>query len=639
LTASQALAICDAAKSHASGIVELTNRANLQLRGVKAGAETALSQRLAEAGLGPRVRDDSPLDPASAAHRAAVADDARNVLVSPVAGLDIDSLADTSALAEQLLAVLQNEPRLAALSPKFSVMLDGGERLAALDHPHDIWFAAMPHARDMGDEPRFAVGLAGQPSATAAHALAAVRQSEIPPLLRALLHTFLDLAAPNEHRMRDLLRSHTAHGVLAQGAARAGVALQLGDEIGQWRRATAESHRRFGAHAQRDGIHRHVGGQPPLGRIDTATLAALARLALAHGDGMLRFTPWQSVLLANVAEQDVTHVEHELARLGLVLDRHDPLARLIACAGSAGCAKALADTKHDALHIARHLPGDVEVHLSGCARSCAAAHCAPYTLLAVAPARYDVYRRAASGADDGTHRFGERIATALTIEEAARRLSPSASANLPMIDYIRDGQAIYDQSFATIRTEADLSAIPADLEKLAVRVIHACGMVDIVQDICFSAGAGLAGRSALADGAPILCDSRMVADGITRARLPASNEVLCMLGDPALPELARKIGNTRSAAALELWRPWLAGSVVAIGNAPTALFYLLEMLDAGAPKPALILGFPVGFVGAAESKTMLAADSRGVPYVIVQGRRGGSAMAAAAVNALATEIE
>ncbi|MDH1008170.1 precorrin-8X methylmutase [Pseudomonas nicosulfuronedens] len=208
-----------------------------------------------------------------------------------------------------------------------------------------------------------------------------------------------------------------------------------------------------------------------------------------------------------------------------------------------------------------------------------------------------------------------------------------------MLDYIRDGQAIYRQSFATIRAEADLSAVPADLEKLAVRVIHACGMVDVVQDLRFSAGAGAIGRAALAAGAPILCDARMIAEGITRARLPAHNGVICTLNDPDVPELARELGNTRSAVALEHWREHLEGSVVVIGNAPTALFYLLEMLDAGAPKPALILGFPVGFVGAMESKDALAADSRGVPYVIVRGRRGGSAMAAAAVNALATEVE
>ncbi|WP_044872667.1 precorrin-8X methylmutase [Pseudomonas sp. LFM046] len=208
-----------------------------------------------------------------------------------------------------------------------------------------------------------------------------------------------------------------------------------------------------------------------------------------------------------------------------------------------------------------------------------------------------------------------------------------------MIEYIRDGQEIYRNSFSIIRAEANLAGIPADLEKLAVRVIHACGMVDVVEDLRFSPDAGAAGRAAIAAGAPILCDARMVAEGITRARLPANNKVVCTLNDPGVPELARERGNTRSAVALEHWREHLEGSVVVIGNAPTALFYLLEMLDAGAPKPALILGFPVGFVGAAESKDMLAADSRGVPYVIVRGRRGGSAMAAAAVNALATEVE
>lgn len=208
-----------------------------------------------------------------------------------------------------------------------------------------------------------------------------------------------------------------------------------------------------------------------------------------------------------------------------------------------------------------------------------------------------------------------------------------------MPDYIRDGAQIYRQSFATIRAEADLAAIPADLEKLAVRVIHACGMVDIVSDLRFSPGAGIAGREALAAGAPILCDARMVAEGITPARLPADNRVICTLSDPSIPERARAMANTRSAAALELWRPQLEGAIVAIGNAPTALFHLLDMLDAGAPKPALILGFPVGFIGAAESKAMLAADSRGVPFVAVLGRRGGSAMAAAAVNALASETE
>lgn len=206
-------------------------------------------------------------------------------------------------------------------------------------------------------------------------------------------------------------------------------------------------------------------------------------------------------------------------------------------------------------------------------------------------------------------------------------------------DYERDGAAIYRRSFSTIRAETDLSRIPADLEKLAVRVVHACGMIDIVEDLRFSSGAGGAGRDALAGGAPVLADSFMVADGVTRSRLPADNEVICTLRDPEVAPLAARTGTTRSAAAVDLWAPRLSGAVVAIGNAPTALWRLLELLDAGAPRPALILGFPVGFVGAAESKAALAAGEHGVPFVCILGRRGGSAMAAAAVNALASETE
>jgi len=208
-----------------------------------------------------------------------------------------------------------------------------------------------------------------------------------------------------------------------------------------------------------------------------------------------------------------------------------------------------------------------------------------------------------------------------------------------MLDYIRDGAAIYDKSFAMIRDEADLSRVPIDLEKLVVRLIHSCGITDIVKDIQASPNAGTIGRNALANGAPILCDSNMVANGVTRSRLSANNSVICTLRDQRTPELAKQLGNTRSAAAMELWLPDLAGAVVAIGNAPTALFHLLEMIDNGAPKPALILGFPVGFVGAAESKAELAANSRGVPFVTLHGRKGGSAIAAAAVNALAQEKE
>ncbi len=204
--------------------------------------------------------------------------------------------------------------------------------------------------------------------------------------------------------------------------------------------------------------------------------------------------------------------------------------------------------------------------------------------------------------------------------------------------YIRDGAEIYRRSFAIIRAESDLARFSPLEERVAVRIIHACGMTEVARDIVLSPGFAERARRALREGAPVLCDSKMVANGITRARLPAKNDVLCTLDHPAVPELARKIGNTRTAAAMELWRDRLAGSVVAIGNAPTALFRLLEMLDGGAAPPAAVIGLPVGFVGAAESKEALAADNR-VPFLIVRGRKGGSAMAVAAVNALASEAE
>ncbi|MFI5002571.1 MAG: precorrin-8X methylmutase [Reyranellales bacterium] len=204
--------------------------------------------------------------------------------------------------------------------------------------------------------------------------------------------------------------------------------------------------------------------------------------------------------------------------------------------------------------------------------------------------------------------------------------------------YIHDGAEIYRRSFGIIRAEADLARFSPAEERVAVRIIHACGMTDIARDIVMSPAFAESGRNALLAGKPIFCDSKMVANGITRARLPANNEIVCTLDDPAVPEIARLIGNTRSAAALDLWRDRLAGSVVAIGNAPTALFRLLELLDGAAPVPAAVIGLPVGFVGAAESKEALAADGR-VSYLIVRGRKGGSAMAVAAVNALASEAE
>ncbi|ACK86411.1 precorrin-8X methylmutase [Methylorubrum extorquens] len=205
-------------------------------------------------------------------------------------------------------------------------------------------------------------------------------------------------------------------------------------------------------------------------------------------------------------------------------------------------------------------------------------------------------------------------------------------------EYLRDGQAIYDRSFAMIRAEADLARWSGAAERVVVRMIHASGMTDLPADVEMSEDFAAAGQAALRAGVPILCDVRMVADGVTRGRLPAANPVICTLGDPRVPVLAEQTGTTRSAAAMELWREHLPGSVVAVGNAPTALFRLLELLDEGVGPPAAVIGIPVGFVGAVESKEALAQDGR-VPFVVVHGRRGGSAMAAAAVNALASEVE
>lgn len=242
--------------------------------------------------------------------------------------------------------------------------------------------------------------------------------------------------------------------------------------------------------------------------------------------------------------------------------------------------------------------------------------------------------------DDPAARIRAMVRHAARLDDMgrlARLLLPPSGAPVPGADWVRDPAEIYRRSFAAIRAEADLALLPETMRDVAIRLIHACGMIDLVQDLSFSPDAAHAGRQALAAGAPILADAAMVAHGIIRRRLPAANPVLCRLDDPTVPALAENLATTRSAAAVELWRPDLGGAVVAIGNAPTALFRLLEIVAAGAPSPALVLGFPVGFVGAAESKQALVES--GLPFVTVLGRRGGSALAAAAVNALAGGLE
>ncbi|WP_267929688.1 precorrin-3B synthase [Paraburkholderia sp. ZP32-5] len=438
LSAAQARAIAAASTRHASGVIELTNRANLQVRGVREGHEAALSAALIDAGMGPASGAAyAGASPSSASSTTASdanhvnaalssADDVRNVMISPAAGRDRHALIDTTPLCTELLALLQSDARFAALSPKFALLVDGGERLARVDHPHDVWLAASVDE----DGVRFVFGLAGCPgpatntnespddNANGTGALAAIAPSQVPALVRALLHTFLDLAAADTTRMRDLLAMHSADTLLLHAQRYVNFPLTRDATLRDWRRENpADASLRLGAHAQHNANLSHVGGQPPLGRLDATTLNRLADLAQRNGNGTLHVTPWQSVLLPDIPTQAATAVLTELISLGLACDAAQPIAHLIACAGSSGCAKGLADTKNDALQLAAQLPADVDVHLSGCARSCAAAHCAPYTLLAVEPDRYDLYRR------DGCAGFGRRVASQLTIDEAAALLA------------------------------------------------------------------------------------------------------------------------------------------------------------------------------------------------------------------------
>jgi precorrin-3B synthase len=417
LAAAHARAIADAALAHASGVIELTNRANVQVRGVKAGSEIALAEALMHAGLGPQA--DAGVCGDVAQESTAIADDLRNLMLSPLAGHDPQALFDTTTLVAPILATLQREPRFAALSPKFALLVDGGERLAALDHPHDIWLAALNTSTA---SVQFAFGLAGCPHDGA---LAAVAPEHVPALIRALLHAFLDLARPDDLRMRDVLARHSADAVLEQAQQYLHFTPAHDEAIPAWQRTRVDTAKRLGAHPLHTDGSGYVGAQPPLGRLDAATLHALASLAESSGDATLRITPWQGVLLPNVRAHALADTLARLAALGLVADPAAPLARLIACTGSAGCAKSHADTKADAQRLAAHLSAGAEVHLSGCERSCAAAHRAPWTLLATAPDSYDLYERDADAAG-----FGRPVASRLTIEAAAAAIA-RRSRSLP----------------------------------------------------------------------------------------------------------------------------------------------------------------------------------------------------------------
>ncbi len=390
LSAAQAEAVAEAAQRFAGGVIEATNRGNLQIRGVGADHQ-GLVEHLLAAGLGPRE---------------AGSDDVRNLMLSPLAGLDPAGLFDARPLAEQILALLERTPRFHQLSAKFAVQLDAGEALAMLEHPHDLWLSGL----ELDRQPWLAFGLAGCPATDAP--LGAVPLSEGLNLVQAVLTRFLDLASLEQARMRQLLETCPAERFVA------GLGLPVRDDpaVRTWRRPVRAAGW-LGVLPQRHG--QALGLAPPLGRLDPDMLRGAAHLARVHGGGSLRVTPWQSLVLPDVHASSLLEAQAQARRLGLLTGADQPLVQVIACTGARGCAKGLADTKGDALTLAGLLlpgaPG--RVHLSGCVRSCAAAHVAPATLLARAPGRYDLYLR-----DARLPGFGTLRARDLTLNEAGAML-------------------------------------------------------------------------------------------------------------------------------------------------------------------------------------------------------------------------
>ncbi|MFJ2691974.1 precorrin-3B synthase [Pseudomonas sp. NPDC087336] len=400
IRADQAVAVADAAERYAGGVIEATNRANLQIRGIGQQA-SALIDSLLAVGLGPVN---------------VAGDDVRNLMLSPSAGIDRHMLIDSRPLAREILDSLQTHVRFHELSAKFAVQLDGGEALAMLEHPHDLWLSAV--ARN--GEPVLAFGLAGCPSEPPA---AAVLLCDGHALVVAVLELFLELARPDQTRMRHLLAEHSLDSLLQRLAERVPLFA-----IEPWQRPTAPARLHIGSYPQRQEGLVYVGAVPPLGRLDPTMLKGAAHLAEAFGDASLRLTPWQSLLLPNVRNEDSPALRQQLQALGYLVDADQTLAHLVACTGSAGCGKGLADTKGDARQLAERLHdqcAQVQVHLSGCPRSCACAHTAPVTLLATCPGHYDLYFR-----DAAQPGFGALHARNLTIDAVAALLDARSRSPL-----------------------------------------------------------------------------------------------------------------------------------------------------------------------------------------------------------------
>ncbi len=402
LHSAQARAIGEAARRYASGTLELTNRSNLQIRGVLPGQESALIGALLAAGLGPRV---------------AAADDVRNLLLSPAAGLDPQARMDVRPLAGQLLDLLQDTPALHALSAKFALQLDGGEALAMREHPHDLWLAA-------ADERHLLLGLAGCPGDAP---LARIEAAQAVELVHQLLLLFLELATPEQSRMRQLLAQLPASELLQRLQARLDFPLQ--PPTADWQTPAGVERAPAGIYPQaRAGLCMVVAGAQ-LGRLHAEQLLALAELSERYAGGELRLTPWQGLLLGNVPQAEAATLSNALGELGLLHEAGDPLLGLVACTGSAACARGLADSKHHALHLAELLRANgarPQAHLSACPRSCASARVQPYTLLASTPDHYQLYQRTPEVTG-----FGRLLVPSMTIDEAGAWFARHLPAGLP----------------------------------------------------------------------------------------------------------------------------------------------------------------------------------------------------------------
>lgn len=618
-------AVARLARRHGNGLVDLSQRANLQIRGVTDETLPGLLKELGALGL-------LDADPEVEA--------IRNVIGPPLASLDPATMLDGRAVVRALERGLAADMALKGLPDKFGFLVDDGGRLPLTEVATDVRLS--PTAGGV----LLAIGGNGR---TAAH-VAVVSEPDAADAALALARAFLDLRgklAFPPRRMASLLQD-----IGAEAIARA-AGLPKFTAVQPTRIGPGEP---IGCHA---GLRVPVlGVGAPFGRLTAEQLETLADVAVEE----IRLTPFRAVLLPGVDGSAIPG----LAAAGLVTDPDDPVRAVAACPGAPACPSGQVETRSAAFALAAVTPMSsakgFSLHVSGCSKGCAR----PEATRAVLVGRDGRFDLVMDGRADGSPvADGLDLAAA---RDALSRMTPSAHVTIPIPEhggavvgydmnqndddmaatvgdtgdgghaYIRDGAEIYRRSFAIIRREADLARFTPAEEKVAVRIIHASGMVEVAADIAFAPGAVEAAKAALAAGAPILCDAKMVANGVTRARLPAGNEVICTLDHPDVPALAARIGNTRTAAAMDFWRDRIEGSVIAIGNAPTALFRLFELLDQGWPKPAAVIGMPVGFVGAMESKEALITDGR-LAYLVVRGRKGGSAMAAAAVNALASERE